>query len=141
MRALLPWLVVVAGEAAVLVASYAPRAVWVPVAAVTLLLLLAHVLVMPRARFRFHRWERTEAAFYTQSGWLTVERRLAPLTRVQTVDVERGPLESLFRLATLTVTTASAAGALRVPALDRGVADALAEDLGVLAGATADDAT
>ena len=39
---------------------------------------------------------------YTQSGWLSQERRIAPISRVQTVDTERGPLEQLFGLANVT---------------------------------------
>jgi membrane protein YdbS with pleckstrin-like domain len=59
-------------------------------------------------RFRIHRWEVTDEAVYTLSGWLVREWRIAPISRVQTVDTEHGPLQQLLRLATVTVTTASA---------------------------------
>ena len=39
-------------------------------------------------------------------------------SRVQTVDTYRGPLDRLFGLANVTVTTASSAGAVRIVALD-----------------------
>lgn len=55
---------------------------------------------------------------YTQSGRFTQERRIAPLSRIQTVDTERGPIGRLFGLAKVTVTTASAAGPLVIDALD-----------------------
>jgi membrane protein YdbS with pleckstrin-like domain len=42
---------------------------------------------------------------------------------VQTVDTERGPLEQLFGLANVTVTTASAKGPIHIHALDRSTAD------------------
>lgn len=140
-RALPLWVVVAGTETAVLVPTRPPTAVWAPIVAVTLLAAVTHVLLMPRVRYRIHRWERSDVAFQTQSGWLVVERRIAPMSRVQTVDVERGVVENLFGLATLTVTTASAAGPLKVPALDRPTADRLAEDLGRIAGASPDDAT
>ena len=73
-------------------------------------LLLVHPLLMPRWRYAVHRWEVTDTAVYTQTGWWTVERRIAPMSRIQTVDYEEGALSRLFGLATVTVTTASAAG-------------------------------
>jgi membrane protein YdbS with pleckstrin-like domain len=102
---------------------------------------LGYLLVMPRWRFRVHRWETTEDAVYTSAGWINQEWRVAPMSRIQTVDTERGPLQQLFGLATVTVTTASAAGALRLAGLDRAVADDLVEQLTETTQATPGDAT
>jgi membrane protein YdbS with pleckstrin-like domain len=98
-------------------------------------------MVMPPWRYRVHRWEVTEDAVYTQAGWLTQERRIAPISRVQTVDTQRGPLEQLFGLANVTVTTASAAGPLRIHGLDRGVADGLVAHLTEVTSRSEGDAT
>ncbi|WP_067721766.1 PH domain-containing protein [Nocardia yamanashiensis] len=73
--------------------------------------------VVPLWRYAVHRWEITDEAVYTRTGWLTQESRVAPITRVQTVDTYRGPLERLLGLATVTVTTASSAGAVHISAL------------------------
>lgn len=89
----------------------------------------AYVVTMPLARYALHRWETSELSFYTQSGFLTRERRIAPFSRVQTVDYNQGAIARLFRLATVRVTTASAAGHLAVSGLDRAVAEQLVEDL------------
>lgn len=140
-RALPLWVVVAVVETAVLVPVSPPTAVWVPIVAASFVLAVTHVVVMPRWRYRIHRWEQSATAFQTQSGWLVVERRIAPLSRVQTVDLDRGVLENLFGLATLTVTTASAAGPLHVPALDREVAERLSVELARVAGDSPDDAT
>jgi membrane protein YdbS with pleckstrin-like domain len=102
---------------------------------------LGYLLVMPRWRFRVHRWETTDAAVYTSAGWISQQWRVAPMSRIQTVDTERGPLQQLFGLATVTVTTASAAGALRLAGLDRAVADDLVEQLTATTQATPGDAT
>ena len=67
-----------------------------------------------------HRWEITGTAVYTQTGWWARERRIAPMSRIQTVDHAEGAIARLFGLATVTVTTASAAGALEIEGLDRG---------------------
>ena len=83
-------------------------------------LFLAWAAVVPQWRYAVHRWEVTETAVYTQTGWWARERRIAPMSRIQTVDHVEGAVERLFRLATVTVTTASAAGALQTRARPRG---------------------
>jgi membrane protein YdbS with pleckstrin-like domain len=100
-----------------------------------------HLIVMPRWRYRVHLWEATPEAVYTQSGWLNQERRIAPVSRIQTVDSERGPLEQLFGLANVTVTTASAAGPLKIDGLDHATAQRLVDDLTTNTQATPGDAT
>ena len=113
----------------------------IPGTAVVVVIGLGYLLVMPRWRFRVHRWETTDDAVYTSTGWISQEWRVAPMSRIQTVDTERGPLQQLFGLATVTVTTASAAGALRLAGLDRAVADSLVAQLTETTQATAGDAT
>jgi uncharacterized protein len=100
-----------------------------------------HLTVMPNWRFRVHRWETTPQAVYTQAGWFNQERRIAPISRIQTVDSHRGPFEQLFRLSNVTVTTASAAGPLRIHGLDREVAQQLVDELTSITQATPGDAT
>lgn len=109
--------------------------------AVTGVLAAAHLTVMPRWRYAVHRWEAASDAVYTQSGWFDQERRIAPVSRIQTVDTERGPLEQLFGLSSVTVTTASAAGALEIKGLDREVADRLVDDLTATTVRDDEDAT
>ncbi|WP_430335549.1 PH domain-containing protein [Rhodococcus sp. ACT016] len=108
---------------------------------VTLIVALADILVVPRWRYRVHRWEISDDAVYTRTGWFNQERRIAPITRIQTVDTERGPLDRLFGLATVTVTTASSAGAVKIAALDLDVADRTVEHLTEIAARNAGDAT
>ena len=108
---------------------------------VTVLVAAGHLVVMPRWRYRVHRWEVSPLAVYTQAGWLTQERRIAPLSRIQTVDSQRGPIEQLFRLANVTVTTASAAGPLHIKGLDAATAQRLVHELTTATAAAEDDAT
>lgn len=140
-RAAIVWVLAVAVEVFVLIELTGDRAPMVALLAVTVLLAAAHLIVMPQWRFRVHRWEVSDTAVYTQSGWFTQERRIAPLSRIQTVDTERGPLEQLFRLSNVTVTTASAAGPLRIHGLDRVTADRLTAELTAATSARNDDAT
>ncbi len=125
-RALTGWVGVVLVEIVVLDGT--PRAIALTATAV---LAVLHVAVMPQWRYRVHRWETTDTAVYTQAGWFTQERRVAPVARIQTVDTQRGPFEQVFGLANVTVTTASAAGPLKIHGLDRATADRLVQDLTV----------
>jgi len=113
---------------------------WV-VAVIWFVIALAYVVVMPRWRYRVHRWEATEHAIYTQTGWVNQERRIAPLSRVQTVDLERGPVAQLYGLASVRVTTASAAGPVKIHGLDRAVAEQLVDALTAAAVVEKGDAT
>ena len=113
---------------------------WV-VGAVWLVAGATYAVAMPQWRYRVHRWEATPRAIYTQSGWLWQERRIAPLSRVQTVDLERGPIAQLLGLASVTITTASAAGPVTVHGLDLPVARELVDALTAAAVTEAGDAT
>ncbi len=104
-------------------------------------LLVAYTVLMPQWRYAVHRWQVTDTAVYTQTGWWAVERRIAPMSRIQTVDYEEGALSRLFGLASVTVTTASAAGALEIAALDRTRARELVDVLTRQADAVPGDAT
>ena len=101
----------------------------------------AYAAVVPQWRYLVHRWEVTETAVYTQTGWWARERRIAPMSRIQTVDYVESPVARLFGLASVTVTTASAAGALQIAGLERDRAQALVDDLTLRADAVEGDAT
>ncbi|MBF8193920.1 PH domain-containing protein [Nonomuraea sp. K274] len=98
-------------------------------------------LAAPRAYYRVERWEVTDEAVYTRKGWLTHTWKVAPMSRIQRIDTARGPVQRLFGLADVTVTTASSAGAIKIEALDHEVAAALADRLTALTQTTPGDAT
>jgi uncharacterized protein len=139
--AAIPWLALAFGQ--MVWFALDPRLVWVHAlaAAVTVLGIVVFVFVVPLWRYRVHRWDIDAKAVYTRTGWLVQERRIAPISRVQTVDTERGPLDQLFGLANVTVTTASSAGAVRIVALDADVADRVVAQLTDIAALGAEDAT
>jgi membrane protein YdbS with pleckstrin-like domain len=147
-RARLMWMVGGLVRAAVLMAALLVTSLvfdwydlqwWMPVllGAVT----LAAAFVIPQWRYLVHRWEVTDTAVYTQTGWWRRERRIAPMSRIQTVDYVEGAIARLFGLASVTVTTASAAGALEIAGLDRDRARAVVDELTVKADTIPGDAT
>jgi membrane protein YdbS with pleckstrin-like domain len=103
--------------------------------------LLAYAVLVPQWRYLVHRWEVTDTAVYTQTGWWARERRIAPMSRVQTVDHREGAISRLFHLSTVRVTTASSAGALTIEGLDRDRALAIVEELTRTADSVPGDAT
>lgn len=147
-RARLMWVVTGLVEGAVTVGVLAVLAATTDVVdlhwwmvGVAAVLVLAWVAVVPQWRYAVHRWEVTDTAVRTQTGWWVREQRIAPLSRIQTVDRAEGAVARLFGLATVTVTTASAAGALEIAGLDRRQARDLVAELTAKADAVEGDAT
>ena len=139
--AAIPWLILVATQLVWYVVDRRLTTLHVVAAGVTAVGLVVFVAIVPLWRYRVHRWEIGPKAVYTRSGWLIQERRIAPISRVQTVDTYRGPVDRLFGLANVTVTTASSAGAVRIVALDSDVADRVVAQLTDIAAIGAEDAT
>ncbi|MDR2871480.1 MAG: PH domain-containing protein [Xanthomonadaceae bacterium] len=83
--------------------------------------------------WRRHRrisWKLDEAGFAVRSGhWWRVDSRI-PISRVQHLDVKRGPLERHWRLATLVIYTAGTQlASVSVPLLDAADAEKLRDRL------------
>ena len=107
----------------------------------TLTLGAIYAAVMPLWRYTVHRWEATDHAVYSRSGWWVREWRAAPISRIQTVDTVRGPYAQLLGLTTLAVTTASAHGAINIVGLDKDTAATAAERLTHITQQTPGDQT
>jgi uncharacterized protein len=147
-RARLMWLLGAALQGGVLLAVLVlvgPVRGWVTVPwwALTLaaVAVVVYLAVVPQWRYLVHRWEITDTAVYTQTGWWARERRIAPMSRIQTVDYVEGAISRLFGLASVTVTTASAAGALEIAGLDQTRARQLVDELTLKANTVEGDAT
>ncbi|RMH89082.1 hypothetical protein EBB59_10830 [Lysobacter pythonis] len=81
-------------------------------------------------RHGYYRWKLDEEGFAVKSGKLWQSCTLVPATRVQHLDIKRGPLERGRALATLIVHTAGTrAHAVRLPCLDENDAEALRAEL------------
>ncbi len=143
------WLVSGAAQLAAVVLAAGLPAVWwdagrpwlLAVGGALALVTLPRAAVAPWLRLRVHRWEATDTAVYSRTGWLTREWRIAPLNRVQTVEVRRNALHRAFGLAAVTVTTGSAQGAVVIQGLDATVAEQLTETLTDAVARTQGDAT
>ncbi len=102
----------------------APLPTWLAVLLPVLVVAEAVVAIglRPRLRFRVHRWEVTDEAVFTRTGWLSRTWTLVPVSRIQTVDVTRGVVQQLFGLAKRRGADGVVPGHRAHPALDADVA-------------------
>lgn len=120
----------------------APARLWLLLPAV-LVAVVGGVLgvLLPLWWYAKHRWEVTDEAVYTRTGYFWQTWRIAPMSRIQTVDTTRGPLQRTLGLATVVVTTASSAGPVTIAGLEHKQAAELAHELSLITNATPGDAT
>lgn len=85
----------------------------------------------PNLRYRYWRYEIRADEADLQHGWVTRTRQLIPMSRIQHVDTNRGPLERRFGLASVVLYTA--AGASMIPALADDVAADVRDRIATLA--------
>jgi membrane protein YdbS with pleckstrin-like domain len=133
-QALVSW-----GVMALIAFSFAPQlpsGLDVAARVVALLALLGAVVIYPELRWRRWGYDLDDEEIDIAHGALWITRTLVPMRRVQHVEMSQGPLESQFRLATVTIYTA--AGKHQIPALGAGAAGELRRRIAELAR-TADD--
>ena len=98
-----------------------------------LLLLVASIWLVywrPPRLYRSWGYRIDERVLETRSGLLFQVRRLLPLTRLQHVDLHRGPIERAYGLATLVLHTAGTQEArITIPGLDQETAARLRDHL------------
>ena len=91
------------------------------------ILLIIHTIVSPYFRFHRYQYAITEEYIDVQEGYIFVERNLVPLERLHKMQTNRGPIDRMFHVAKVTVTTAGGDVTLRF--LDEEKADYIAESL------------
>ena len=109
---------------------------WLGAGAVVVYTLL-EALIIPQLRMRFWRYEIREEEIDIQHGIFIIKRTLVPMTRVQHVDTEHGPVMRYFGLATLRISTAATNH--RIPALSREKAAELRGEISALARVSDED--
>jgi membrane protein YdbS with pleckstrin-like domain len=89
----------------------------------------------PPRVFRAWQWRIDARVLEIRSGLLFQRTRLLPLSRLQHVDLERGPLERRFGLASLVLHTAGTHSAsITIPGLDANEAVSLRDHLVEIGG-------
>jgi membrane protein YdbS with pleckstrin-like domain len=95
------------------------------------------VLMFVHNRFRAWAYEEREEDLVVSRGVMFRRQSVVPYGRMQFVDVTAGPVERMFRLATVKLHTAAAATDARIPGLEREEAARLRDRLAALGEAKA----
>jgi membrane protein YdbS with pleckstrin-like domain len=92
---------------------------------------LAWAIIRPEIEFRQWRFEIREDEVDLLHGVITRTRQVVPMSRIQHVDTERGPIQRRYGLSTVKFFTA--AGAMEIPQLSDERADAVRDQIATLA--------
>ena len=98
------------------------------VSLVLLILVVIQVAITPYFRFHRYRYEINDEFIDIREGYIFVERNIVPLERLHKMQTVRGPIDRIFKVAKVNVTTAGGDVTLRF--LDEEKADFIAESLG-----------
>ena len=128
-----PVLAVVAGVAAGL-----PAGAWAGAGAAAVVAVAAgFVLWVERRRYLAWGYREREEDLIVSRGVLVRRVSVVPYGRMQFVEITAGPVERVFRLATVQLHTAAAASDARIPGLERDEAARLRDRLATLGEARA----
>ena len=89
--------------------------------------IIVYLAVGPLVYYARYRYIITDDAIDIRKGIVILRHIVVPIERVHQVEVVRGPINNLFGLADLQVTTAD--GQAEIEYLDNDVADSIADDL------------
>lgn len=95
------------------------------------------VLWFVRNRFRSWSYQERDEDLIVERGVMVRRLSVVPYGRMQFVDVTAGPVDRIFRLATVRLHTAAAASDARIPGLERDEAARLRDRLAALGEAKA----
>lgn len=65
-----------------------------------------YLFVSPKVRFERYRYSITDDCIDVIEGFMFVERNIVPIERLHKISVEKGPIDRMFNLAKVIVTTA-----------------------------------
>ena len=98
------------------------------ISVVLAVLLIGNAAISPYFRFHRYRYSINDDFIDIYEGYIFVERNIVPLERLHKMQTLRGPIDRMFKVAKVVVTTAGGDVTLRF--LDEEKADFIAESLG-----------
>lgn len=112
---------------------------WVAAVAAVAAVIAGSLAALWFARNRFRSWvyQERDEDLIVERGVLIHRLSVVPYGRMQFVDVSAGPIDRVFRLATVRLHTAAAASDARIPGLERDEAARLRDRLAALGEAKA----
>ena len=67
---------------------------------------IIHLLISPKIRYERYRYAITEDAIDVKEGFIFIKRNIVPIERLHKIAIEKGPIDRMFNLAKVIVTTA-----------------------------------
>lgn len=104
---------------------------------ILLLYIVALILVWPPIQWRRFRYQVLEQEIDIVQGVLIVRRTLVPMTRIQHVETEQGPILRRYKMASVEIQTAATTH--RIPVLPIEEADELRDQIARLAAVALDE--
>ena len=65
-----------------------------------------YLIVSPKVRYERYRYSITEDAIDVIEGFIFIERSIVPIGRLHKISIEKGPIDRMFNMAKVIVTTA-----------------------------------
>lgn len=65
-----------------------------------------YLIVSPKIRYERYRYSITEDAIDVREGFIFIERNIVPIERLHKIAIEKGPIDRMFKLSKVIVTTA-----------------------------------
>lgn len=65
-----------------------------------------YLIVSPKVRYERYRYSITEDSIDVREGFIFIERSIVPIERLHKIAIEKGPIDRMFNLAKVIVTTA-----------------------------------
>ncbi|MBQ4140211.1 MAG: PH domain-containing protein [Clostridia bacterium] len=92
------------------------------------IIVVANAAISPIFRYHRYSYSITDEFIDLREGYIFVERNIVPIERLHKMETQRGPIDRMFKVAKVIVTTAGGDVVLRF--LDEEKADFIAENLG-----------
>lgn len=113
--------------AAILVVSDTVAKIILIIPALIAVLAIIDIIVVPEIRYRRYKYYLDDEMLVVEEGLWFITRSIAPIERIHQIEVKRGPVDRMFGMGNVIVTTAG--GVVKIAFLEDAVADEIAARL------------
>lgn len=101
---------------------------WAQIICIAVFLLeLAETLISPFFRYNRYQYSLTNEEVQVKQGYIFSEHTIVPISRLHKINIEAGPIDRMFGLASVEITTAG--GDITIKFLERQKAEQISENL------------
>lgn len=86
-----------------------------------------YLIISPKIRYERYRYSINEEAIDVREGFIFIKRNIVPIERLHKIAIEKGPIDRMFNLAKVIVTTAG--GDVTIKFLDDEKSEIIANSL------------